>query len=355
MVLFIANYPDREGGKDGMMQRVLAVDRQFIHMDRLYLSIRFFGNLRQRKEKPSDRLTVLKVNFFLHLPRIMRLAFEARRIYVHSIHNGFRSLPLYLFRNVVTDLHGVFPEELRYYGKRAGALLYGLVEWMAVRRSRALVAVSDVMAEHLRAKYRAFAARIYTIPIFDDTPIVRVERRDSGPLAVIYSGGSQKWQNVDKMMDAMAMTRQAHDYVILTPDIRFFEEHAAACGLSGKVRVLSVPKSEVYGHYHGADLGFVLRDGSIVNRAACPTKLVEYLACGVIPIVLQAEIGDFARRGYACIDLRRFVDGDLPSRAELAAMRAWNYRVLQEMRDAADGAMARLVGDITAGGGGHGA
>lgn len=354
MILFVSRYPDQEGEKDGMMQRVLAVDGRFSGMVRVYLGVSFFGNLRRRKVEISDRLTVLKVNFFLHFPMIMGLGFKACGIYVHSIHNGFRALPLYLFRNVVTDLHGVFPEELRYYGKRVGSLLYGVVEKIAVRRSRALVVVSDAMAEHLRGKYGDFPARLYTIPIFDDSPVGRADRDHAGPLVAIYSGGSQKWQNIDLMMEAMAKTLHEYSHVILTPDIRFFEGKLAEYGLSGRVKVLSVPKGDVYGYYHGADLGFVLRDASIVNRVACPTKLVEYLACGVIPIVLQPEIGDFARRGYACIDLRQFMHGDLPLREELADMRERNYRLLRSMRDSADEMMDRMVAEFVFEGEGHG-
>ncbi len=353
MILFVSRYPDSTGEKDGMMQRVAAVDKFFAACDRVYLGIRFFGNLRRSVEAVSDRATVHKVNFFLHFPAILRMALQAGGIYIHSIHNGFRALPLYLFRNVVSDLHGVFPEELRFYGKRAGSLLYGLIERITVRRSRALVVVTEVMADHLRAKYGNFPARIYTVPIFDDSPVGGTDRSAPGSLAAIYSGGSQKWQNIDLMMDAVARARYHGPLVILTPDVPYFERKAAEYGLAGRAKVLSVPKSAVYEHYRRAAVGFVLRDDSIVNRAACPTKLVEYLACGVIPVVLQPEIGDFARRGYAWIGLEQFVSGDLPSCEALEAMRSANYRLLREMRDAAGVMMERMVAEFASTGESH--
>ena len=352
MILFIANYPDKEGEKDGMMQRVVAVDRHFGDCERVYLAISFFGNRRRRTEILSDKLIVHRVNFFLHLPMILRLGLRARGIYVHSVHNGFRALPLYLLGNVVTDLHGVFPEELEYYGKKAGSALYGVIERIAVRRSRFLMVVTDAMAAHLRGKYGDFPAGTYTVPIFDDFPIGRTDTEGTpADLVAIYSGGGQKWQNVDLMMDAMARTRSDFSHVVLTPDVPFFERKAAEYGLSGRLRVLSVRKSEVYGHYLRADLGFVLRDDSVVNRAACPTKMVEYMACGVIPVVLQPEIGDFARRGYARIGLEQFVSGDLPSREKLEEMREHNYRLVQSMRDSADESMRRMVAEFIAPGG----
>ncbi len=350
MILFISKYPDKATEKDGMMQRVAAVDRRFADRKRVYLWIRFFGNARRRSEQLSERLSVLRVNFFLHFFLILRLGFSARGIYVHSVHNGFRALPLYLRGNVFTDLHGVFPEEMAYYGKKFASVLYGLIEWTAIRRSRAVIVVTDAMADHLRAKYGDFRAGIYTIPIFDDFPIGGTSKRKADTLAAIYSGGSQKWQNIELMMDAMSRARQKYSFVILTPDIPFFEQRAAEYGLMDRVKMLSLPKSAVYEHYLRADLGFVLRDDSIVNRAACPTKLVEYLACGVIPIVLQPEIGDFARRGYSWIGLEQFVNDDLPSRDELETMRSNNYRLLRCMRDTADETMRRMAAEFATAG-----
>ena len=356
MFLFISNYPDEEGEKDGMMQRVMAVDRRFADRERAYLGISFFGHARRSKETLSDRLTVHRVNFFLHFLFIIRIALDSRGVYVHSVHNGLRALPLYLHGNVVTDLHGLFPEELAYYGKRVAALVYGVIERIAVRCSRSLIVVSDAMAEHLRGKYGGFKSRIYTVPIFDDFPI---GRRDSGgadtPLVAIYSGGSQKWQNIELMMESMAGVRDRCSFVIMTPDLPYFERKITEYGLEEMTELLSVPKNAVYGHYLRADLGFVLRDDSPVNRAACPTKLVEYLACGVIPIVLEPGIGDFASRGYACLSLERFVKGNFPPRQELEGMRINNYRVITGMRDSAAETMGKVIADFTANESGYGA
>lgn len=346
MILFISRYPDKENEKDGMMQRVAAVDRHFADRRRVYLWIMFFGNARHRSEQLSERLSILRVNFFLHFFLILRLGFSARGIYVHSVHNGFRALPLYLHGNIFTDLHGVFPEEMAYYGKKFASVLYGVIEWTAIRRSRAVIVVSDAMADHLRAKYGGFRAAIYTVPIFDDFSDYTTARRKTDTPVVIYSGGSQKWQNIELMLDAMARTRQQYSFIILTPDTPFFERKATVYGLEGRVKILSVPKGAVYGHYLHADLGFVLRDDSIINRAACPTKLVEYLACGVIPIVLQPEIGDFDRLGYGWIGLEKFVNGELPSGEELETMRLNNYRLLRSMRESAGVTMRLMVAEF---------
>jgi glycosyltransferase involved in cell wall biosynthesis len=350
MILFVANYPDTTAERDGMMQRVVAIDQYFAQWARIYLGIRFFGNLRFKRTQQLGNIRIYKVNFFLHFPVILYLGYKARGIYVHSIHNGFRALPYYLFRfkNIFTDMHGVFPEELHYCGKKTAAWLYGIIERITVRYSMALVLVTDAMGRHFREKYGPHRSKIYTIPIFDNFSIDEGNtRRVPGKPALIYAGGTQKWQNVDLMLESLKKVHGGCTVTILTPDLETFSRKLAEYGLTNTVQLLSVPKQEVYEYYCRSDLGFILRDDSIVNRAACPTKLVEYLSCGVIPIVLQSEIGDFAEMGYSYSTIERLADGSLPSGEELDSMRENNYRIVREFKNSARAAMQRMLADFS--------
>jgi glycosyltransferase involved in cell wall biosynthesis len=289
---------------------------------------------------------VYELNIFLHLPFVLYLGWRAKGIYVHSIHNSFRALPLYLYRNVITDMHGVFPEELHYYGKSLGASFYRQVERIVVFTSRAIVAVTGAMARHYQEKY-GDSFRIFIIPIFDEILVKRgPDNPVSGKLTVIYAGGAQKWQNIEAMMSAMRKTRYRFEFVILTADIPVFEQIVAEFGLQDKVNLRTVPKNQVYEYYVHADLGFILRDDDIVNQAACPTKLVEYLQCGVIPIVLQPNIGDFAENGYSYLTVAQFISESIPSRDELEAMRNNNYRVMERIRNSAYASMNALMADF---------
>jgi hypothetical protein len=346
MILFISSFPDDKSSRDGMMQRIAAVDGHFTGLERVYLAIRFFGHLRRRKSVLKEGLTEQRVNFFLHFPRILRLGLKATAIYVHSVHNGFRALPLYLLRNVITDMHGLFPEEQAYYGKKWAAIVYGCIEMIALWKSREIIVVSQAMADHLHGKYGRIRAGIRTVPIFEDLPIGLGERRNSTPLAVIYSGGVQEWQNIDLMMGAISRSSLDMTTVILTPDRKYMERKAAEYGLMEKVTIRSVPKCDVYRHYLRTDLGFILRDESPVNRAACPTKLVEYLASGVIPIVLNPDIGDFKRLGYSYVTLEGLEKGVIPTGLELEEMRRNNYRVIDAMRGQAAETMGLMVADL---------
>jgi hypothetical protein len=98
MILFVADYPGPENEKDGMMQRIAAVDARFSDVERSYLKISFVRFLRGEKNKRSDLLTVYRLNFFLHFLLIVYLACKANCIYVHSVGNALAILPFYLFQ-----------------------------------------------------------------------------------------------------------------------------------------------------------------------------------------------------------------------------------------------------------------
>ncbi|HBA89859.1 MAG TPA: glycosyl transferase family 1 [Geobacter sp.] len=325
------------------MQRVAAIDHCFSAVERAYLKISFVGNFPGKKERRGERLTIYRLNFFLHFFGILRLALGTDCIYLHSVGNALAMLPFYFFRKMVTDMHGAVPEEFTLAGKRLAALRYAPVEWVAVRYSRAVVTVSRAMAEHLRDKYSLSRLPSFNVPIFDEVTVPRSsDDRVAAVPRVIYAGGAQVWQNVDLMLEAIGKAKTRCAYTILTGDVGTFRDKVAALGLA-EITISSVPKDEVYGYYARADYGFVLRDDTLVNRVACPTKLVEYLSCGVIPIVIQPRIGDFAEYGYSYLTLERFVKGELPTPAELEEMRANNYKVIAAMKGSALTDMERLV------------
>ena len=104
----------------------------------------------------------------------------------------------------------------------------------------------------------------------------------------------------------------------------------------------AVPPSQVPDHYLTCTYGFVLRDPVLLNQVACPTKLVEYLYWGVIPIVLTSGIGDFAELGFAFVSLENFRSGRLPDDNEAAKMRVINRQVIEKLIDSSEGELLSL-------------
>jgi hypothetical protein len=146
-------------------------------------------------------------------------------------------------------------------------------------------------------------------------------------MAVIYSGGLQTWQNIEKMLEAAAMVKKVR-YVFLSGEAGVLSESAAQAGVCS-FECRAVQPQEVADYYLRCTFGFVLRSDTIINNVACPTKLVEYMYWGVIPIVLTSHIGDFEAYGFRYITLEDFIQSSLPDDASIAIMRASN-------RDAVD-------------------
>lgn len=348
MVLFLGVEPSAENERDGMVQRIRWVDEQFEDTDRIILQIRLWRNVKRERYVRSDHLRVEKLNAFVYFPRIVSLVMKSKLVYVHSCYNSLRGLPVYFLRTpVITDLHGVVPEEMDSAGHRLWSWVLSRVEKLAAARSSGLVFVTTQMRKHFVEKYPS-AARVqsYVIPILSTGACQGGQKRD--PRLVIYSGGLQLWQNTSRMLEAVEKTRHLFDYVFLTKEKEDMIARLAMREIAG-VEVASVPRAEVFQYYERATYGFILRDDSVVNRVACPTKLVEYLCCGVIPIVLQPRIGDFEDAGYRFVLLDDFEMNRLPGPEELDEMRVQNRRVVERMKQRGMAELARLKEDCSAG------
>lgn len=347
-IVIVAEYPTPENLRDGMIQRVAAIDSLFGNQPRTYLSIRFKGNLRYRHET-HGATSVHYLNYFRHHLKIVTLARRATTLYIHSAYNYLRLLPFVSLRGrqVIFDAHGVVPEELRdYEGRHAYATLISCAERLLIEGSQIVVTVTRKMADHFAAKYRAFSAeRCQVVPIFDYArPASDEYAAEHSSLAILYSGGVQGWQNIPLMLSTLRRLAERHIPgmhvgLFVPQDARaHVEQQLADLAIHTenlRVTVESLPREELLRTYHRYALGFVLRKDDAVNRAACPTKLVEYLENGVVPIVLSPNIGDFVAYGYRYLtldDLETFTFD--PS--ELQAMRENNAAVIAQMRKDAD-------------------
>lgn len=345
MIVFIATYPALADEKDGMVQRIASIDSLVSDLPRVYLDIswrRFWS----RRTHHFGAATVLQLNGFLHFFTIVSWLRKARVVYVHSVYNSMKVLFAYWIAKPITDLHGAVPEELAHQGKRWLTHFFGLVERVVLRRSAPVIYVTSAMKCHFQKKYqRPPTAADRTIAILPRLSDVRGQRmnvlnsmRDAS--AVIYAGGLQAWQNVSMMLDAAAAAPQLR-FVFLSgegPALQRLADSACVVNYTSA----SVPPHQVPDHYLTCTYGFVLRDPMLVNQVACPTKLVEYLYWGVIPIVLTPDIGDFNELGFAFIPLHDFRAGRMPDDGAAARMRAINRQVVEKLIDSCDAELLTL-------------
>jgi glycosyltransferase involved in cell wall biosynthesis len=118
-------------------------------------------------------------------------------------------------------------------------------------------------------------------------------RLGDAPVAV-YSGSLGSWYLPEAMFDFVGASRvelPGLHFLILTPQREIAERAAAGKGLLSSTRVVSVSPEEVPDYLSAADFGLSFIAPAPSKAASSPTKLGEYLSCG-LPVVLNAGVGD---------------------------------------------------------------
>jgi len=337
LIVIVAPCPAGTSAREGWMSRVQSVDRIFSEWRRIYLDP-YSG----ASEGPpiavehDDLVTEYRVDLMQpsHHRLMEDLVARSRLTYVHTAHLGRYLLPLYPTGKIVTDMHGIVPEEERMLGRPAFAAYYETVESFILANSPVIVVVTEAMADHFRAKYPHSPAHFITLPIIEEFDVdwSRRRKRTAGePYRVIYAGGIQAWQNVDRMIEIASAAPAPLRFEFLSNQHETIRSLAAETGLAQRAEFGVVAKEELSRRYLDADLGFVLRDDTAVNRVSCPTKLSEYLAFGVIPIVRSPRIGDFDREGFAYVTDEELSLGLIPDEVTAGEMRETNRAVLARL------------------------
>jgi len=313
MILFLSKYPHTDSEfRDGFFQRVVSIDSFFLDEKRVYLETRLLKNFKKKVYVENDKIEY-SCNIIFHLFFIISLFKKAKFIYIQSIFNVMFSFWLVkLIKNkYVLDLHGVVPEELELQRMKYKAKYFHWIESIIFSKLNVCIAVSQKLANHYKEKFVKTKAKfiVYTIlpkNVDGNSFIKNIDSSDV--LKVIYSGNVQKWQNIDLMMNIIKENiTDKIEYIILTGELERMKMKAEEYKLVGKnIKILSVKPSELLNYYNEANYGFILRDDIVVNNVSCPTKLVEYLNYGIIPIVLSEKIGDFKELGYEYLPYQKF-------------------------------------------------
>lgn len=340
MIVFFNEHPSEMNQADGFTQRVQAIDSLFEDSPRVYVRqitwkkwIKKVLGRAKYKDIKMDNVTIVHLHPVLSYFQIKKINSAAKVYYFHSIYSVERHEDFLKQKNVlyVLDIHGVVPEE-RQMLEMDDSEQYSALEKRVVPCFDRYISVTDTMAQHYISKYGLDRKRVITLPIFERFEPLSRDDRLNEKTSIIYAGGAQKWQNVSLMCQAATMLSLRFDFLFLTAD----EEEFSKClsdEIEENVQILQVDKKELSKYYSKSDLGLVLRDEHIVNRVACPTKIIEYLYFGVIPIVIQPHIGDFNQLGYACVLLDDLLAGKVPNGEILEKMRTQNYLVVEKLEE----------------------
>ncbi|PZX11935.1 glycosyltransferase involved in cell wall biosynthesis [Breznakibacter xylanolyticus] len=109
-----------------------------------------------------------------------------------------------------------------------------------------------------------------------------------------YAGSSAGWQSLDLL--------SSYFEVLLSENISFkflFLTDALPNSISlynkypQRVNVIHVAYNEVQKYMQLCDYGTLIRESSITNMVAAPTKYAEYLACG-LKVIISNQVGDYS-------------------------------------------------------------
>ena len=249
--------------------------------------------------------------------RAMALGIAARRLrpdvlHAESTHAGDAAiLSRRLHRRpVVLDLLGASGDERAAEEGSASprARVATLMEKSAVQGADAVIALGPTMVHIMTERWRRRPGQDWLImPSCVDTELFRWDASARAAMrehlglgdrpVVVYAGGWQGYQQGPLTIRAFRELRVRIPGAVLLLVVPRNYHGAVRSDLDGleaeDFRLLSVPHSQVAPLLSAADVGIALNDDSVAKHVASPTKVAEYLACGV-PVVASATTGDLA-------------------------------------------------------------
>lgn len=209
-----------------------------------------------------------------------------------------------LVKKVCFDARGAYAAEWEEYRIiDDGTLIaeFRPVEKEAVERSDFRLAVSQALVDHWRERYAYAGNDHVVIPCTlgsDHLPEATppAARRAGEDVVLVYSGSTAGWQSfalLETMLREALTTQPPVKVLFLSrPDPRI---DALAHDFPGRVDRKWVAPGEVAAILAECDHGVLVREDSITNRVASPTKFAEYLRAG-LKVVVPAHLGDVSER-----------------------------------------------------------
>lgn len=193
-------------------------------------------------------------------------------------------------KNVVFWAQGVWPEEsFMRNGSRLRFHITSFIEKQALKQAKFVFSVSDAMREFYEKKYSLnFDGRCYIMPCSNE-PFRSQSFLADGKYTentFCYAGGTSVWQCFEQ---TVALYRKIEEKYGNTKLLLLVKDREKALECLNKYGVRNfeinfVPVEQLPEVLKTVKFGFVLREPSPVNTVATPTKILTYLANGLIPI-----------------------------------------------------------------------
>lgn len=359
--LIMAPIFTQENVKEGYLQRVKAIDEEI-----LFSSYNVYVDFETKNEYPTltqidDRHLLITLNSHNKAcaKAAIKIAKACNLLYTHSVMRAMEDMIgadihlLYKTKKIfkIWDVHGSVPEEFALADNYFEAQNAGQAEQLFIDNSDIIITVNHAMHAHLEKKYNRTLKNVVVLPIFnaleiDEKNIINSKQdtqniEQKKPI-VVYAGGVQAWQNIPLMQEIIKKAEGGYIYKIFTQDPEKYKEQWVENALSCPWEIASKTPEQVLEEYKSCRYGFVLRDDITVNNVACPTKLVEYLQYGIIPIVKTEKIGDFATMGMEYIKYTDFIKMR-HNEEEYKKRATHNFKVLDKLKEAQEKGKKELL------------
>ena len=201
----------------------------------------------------------------------------------------------------IFDMRGFWADERVEGGLwRSGSLLYRLVKRLETRllADAAHVVTLTPQASQELGDRRLTTAPITVIPTCTDLDLFRPapERSVAGPVVFVYSGSIGTWYLFGELLDFFLRARRkfpgARLGLITHGDEDLIRSEVASRGIpSHAVGWERLHYRQVPGRLAEARVGLAFYKPGYSRQATCPTKMGEYLACG-LPVVINRGVGN---------------------------------------------------------------
>lgn len=213
---------------------------------------------------------------------------------------------------LVLDYHGVVPEEFRDFTCRnMGKMNYDYLKKMestVIKNVDEIICVSNEFKDYIIKNFNYDKENIYVIPscvpinYLNYNPDIRREIRKNlnidNKKVIVYAGSVVAYQCVNEMISLFKNIVDIDRnyfflFLVANNSIDFIKQKFKQNLIDEEsFLVATVPHKNIFDFYSASDYGIVIRNNSLVNRVASPTKILEYLSTG-LPLIITDNVGDF--------------------------------------------------------------
>lgn len=224
----------------------------------------------------------------------------------------------YPFYKTIYWAQGIGPEEYLIVGNNILKYWYKtIIELLSVRYSDVLFAVSNKMIEIFNKKYRYNKHNYIVMPCYNLNYIhglaIETKERYDQP-SFVYAGNLAAWQCVEETLQIFKRVQQNIPCASLTLLVKEQEEANFLINKYGLKDVVLkyVSLVDLQNELTKYKYGFIIREDTLVNNVATPTKMNSYLASAIIPIytdVINSFVENIHLREYnLCLESKSSID-----------------------------------------------